>query len=170
MFACCSAYSLPGQYDRAIKRAALIYLPYTDWRLYKAQLIQESGLNPKAVSHAGAKGLAQFMPYTWPEYQKAFNTDASPFHAGHAIRAGAWYMARMRRIWKSPRPESDRFSFMATSYNWGAGNVIKAQKQCGGALLYAQVKPCIKNQEATEYAPRIWARYFRLLTGASIRF
>ncbi|WP_445548568.1 MULTISPECIES: lytic transglycosylase domain-containing protein [unclassified Frankia] len=33
-----------------------------------AQLAQESGFNPRAVSAAGAQSMAQFMPGTWPTW------------------------------------------------------------------------------------------------------
>jgi len=52
------------KYDALIKTAQKKYLPGTDWRLLKAQLTQESDLNPRAVSPAGAQGIAQFMPNT----------------------------------------------------------------------------------------------------------
>ena len=164
-FVYCSGLLTSGPLDKDIKRASLVYLPLIDWRLYKAQLYQESHLNPLAVSHAGAKGVAQFMPGTWGEYQTAFKTTAQAFNAGHSIRAGAWYMSKMRRFWKSPRPEHDRHSLALTSYNWGAGNVNKEQKKCEGALLYKDIAKCMKVKEAKEYAPRIWRHYLALLLG-----
>lgn len=141
-------------------------MPFIDWRLYKAQLYQESNFNPRAVSSAGAKGIAQFMPGTWREYQTEFKTLASAFDPAHSIKAGAWYMFKMRRFWSSPRPEYDRHSLALTSYNWGAGNVLKAQKQCADRLLYSEIARCINVTEAQEYAPRIWRHYTALLLGA----
>ncbi|MCT4627952.1 transglycosylase SLT domain-containing protein [Halodesulfovibrio sp.] len=81
------------------------WLPHLDWRWYKAQLYQESMLNPKAVSPVGAKGLAQFMPATWKEIATLRGYGyASPHSPKYAIDAGAYYMAKLRRGWSSPRP------------------------------------------------------------------
>lgn len=165
----CSA--LPDKYDKQIKRAALIYLPYVDWRLYKAQLYQESLLNPNAVSPVGASGLAQFMPATWREYQAAARTGADPFSAAHSITAGAWYMAKQRHIWKTPRPESDRHSLAMASYNAGAGNIIKAQSKCGGRIEYASIIKCLPDvtghhsKETITYVQRIWRYYIVQVLG-----
>ena len=90
----CLASSWPNKYDFQIYKAARTYLPNTDWRLYKAQLIQESALKPNATSHAGAKGLAQFMPGTWQDIQTQLNaklnsadigTDYAPIAGGSTI-------------------------------------------------------------------------------------
>jgi len=106
------------------------------------------------------------MPGTWREYQAAFKTPADAFNPGHSIRAGAWYMQKMRRYWYSPRPEHDRHSLALTSYNWGARNVNNAQKKCGGVLLYSEIIKCVAVKEAREYAPRIWRHYLVQLFGA----
>src|SRR5690606_20537269 len=63
-----SQVSTANEYNELIRLAAQKYLPGYDWRLYKAQLWQESKLNPYATSPAGAKGIAQFMPATWAEW------------------------------------------------------------------------------------------------------
>lgn len=159
----------PDKYDWHIKKAANHWLPMIDWRLYKAQLIQESALNPRAVSPAGAQGLAQFMPGTWPEWERHQGRRLDPFDPAASIEGGAWYMMRMRGIWTSPRPEQDRHNLALASYNAGAGNIIKAQKRCQGAVLYPAIMACLPAitghhaKETLGYAPRIRDIHRRLL-------
>jgi len=158
----------PDRYDWQIKKAARHWLPMIDWRLYKAQLIQESALDPRAVSPAGAQGLAQFMPTTWPEWERQQGRTLDPFDPSESITAGAWYMMRMRSIWTSRRPERDRHNLAMASYNAGAGNIIKAQRRCGGALLYEGIMACLPlitghhAKETQGYAPRIRLIHQRL--------
>lgn len=57
-----------------------------------AQLQQESNWDEKAVSHAGAMGLAQFMPRTW----RLYGNRGDPFTAADAIPAYGRYMAALR--------------------------------------------------------------------------
>lgn len=52
-------------------------------------LIQESGGDPRAVSHAGAQGLMQFMPGT------ARGLGIDPFNPDQAIDAGAKYLRQL---------------------------------------------------------------------------
>jgi soluble lytic murein transglycosylase-like protein len=167
--ACCSSAPWPDRYDLQIRLAARHWLPGVDWRLYKAQLIQESQLNPAAVSPVGAKGLAQFMPGTWQQWQQKSGTHLSPHDPAQAIEAGAWYMGNLRLIWRSPRPEVDRHNLAMASYNAGAGNIIKAQRACGNPPGYEAIMAClpqITGRHAAEtrgYAPRIRAIYVRLM-------
>ena len=69
------------KYDALIKAAQSTYLNGVDWRLFKAQLAQESALNPIAVSYVGAQGIAQFMPRTWQEVKNdlEYPNIATPF-------------------------------------------------------------------------------------------
>lgn len=134
-----------GRYDRAIERAVERYWPaYPYPAAWKAQLWQESRLDPRAVSPAGARGLAQFMPATWTEVARAlrYPPDASP-HGDLAIEAGAFYMGRLRAEWASPRPAADRHQLAQASYNAGLGHLLTAQRRCGGALLYAAIVACL---------------------------
>jgi len=132
--------AIPDTYDDLIRAAATLYLPAYDWRLYKAQLWQESHFNPEAISPSGAQGIAQFMPDTWIEaYQALDFGPVSPFSVPESIEAGAWYMNRMLAGWTSPRPAMDRYKLALASYNAGFGNLIKAQKRVGGKLLYAEI-------------------------------
>lgn len=147
-------------------------MPGVDWRLYKAQLYQESRLDPFAVSPAGAQGIAQFMPGTWAEVSGKLDFGgAHAFSAKYAIEAGAYYMARLRRNWHAPRPEADRHNLALASYNAGLGNILRAQRHCGGAALYAEIITCLPAitghhaEETQTYIPRIWRHYSLIMIG-----
>ena len=87
-----------------------------DWLDLKAQMLQESAANPKAVSPAGARGLLQFMPRTWDEWAPGEH----PYDPEASIEAGAKYMA-----WLLKRYQGNHRQALA-AYNWGIGNVQKA--------------------------------------------
>jgi len=131
------------QYDADIAKAVSRWWGVYDYPLaWKAQLYQESLCNPRAVSPAGAKGLAQFMPATWRDMEARFGVRASA-HSDIAIDYGAYFMAKQMRIWKAKRPQHERWRLGLTSYNAGAGNIIKAQTKCDGAALWSQIKYCL---------------------------
>lgn len=160
----------PDRYDREIRRAVDTYMPGVDWRVWKAQLYQESLLRPGAVSPVGARGLAQFMPPTWAEVSRTLGYEGvSPHDAEPSILAGAYYMSRLRRSWSSPRPERDRHSLAMASYNAGLGSILKSQRRCGGAVLYEPIIACLHHvtgrhaAETRGYAPRIWRHYAAML-------
>ncbi len=147
-------------------------MPGVDWRLWKAQLYQESLLDPDAVSPAGAMGVAQFMPGTWRDVSRALGYDGiTPFMAEPAIMAGAYYMGNLRRQWSAPRPEADRHSLAMASYNAGLGNILRAQRACTGQPLYSEIIPCLPqitghhSRETRTYVQRIWSYWSRMLIG-----
>lgn len=150
-----------------------MWLPGVDYRLLKAQCYQESLLNPKAVSPVGAKGLCQFMDFTWGEVSDAlkFPPEATAFAPKLSITAAGYYMARMRGVWTSPRPETDRHSLALASYNAGAGNLIKAQKACGGPSLFSEIIVCLPDitghyaKETQTYVRRIWTYFTQMILG-----
>jgi len=146
------------------------WLPHLDWRWFKAQLYQESLLSPDAVSPVGAKGLAQFMPATWKEIATLRGYGlASPYEPKYAIDAGAYYMAKLRRGWSSPRPEQDRMDLARASYNAGFGNLLKAQKLCEGESSYDGIIRCLPDitghhsKETITYNKRIHRWYKEML-------
>lgn len=164
----CSASSWPDKYDYQIIKATKQYLPGVDWRLYKAQLVQESSLRTNAVSPAGAKGIAQFMPATWQEVSAQLSIAGSPFDPHLAIPAGAYYMARLRRGWIWQRPEKDKHNLALASYNAGFDNILKAQRECGNPILYEDIINCLpvitksRSKETIHYVISI-RRYYRIL-------
>lgn len=115
------------------------------------------------MSPVGAAGLAQFMPGTWREMRRLmrYGKYSSPHDPKLAIEAGAYYMRRLRRGWSSPRPAGDRQKLAQASYNAGMGNLIKAQLECGGAVLYDEIIECLPavtgrhSEETIAYVRRI---------------
>lgn len=168
------AGTFSDRYDRDIKRAVETYWPaYPYWTAWKAQLFQESRLDPAAVSPVGAAGLAQFMPGTWAEVARQLRLPPglSPHH-DIAIQAGAWYMAKLRHQWSAPRPEDDRHRLAQASYNAGLGHLLAAQRRCGAPSLYLDIIRCLPqitgrhSEETITYVQRI-ARW-RAMMGAGL--
>ncbi len=110
------------------------------------------------------------MPGTWAEVAQQLGYEQySPHAVGPAIMAGAYYQGRMVRIWKAPRPASDRYQLGAASYNAGAGNIIKAQRVCGGPNRYSEIMACLPqvtghhSRETKTYVDRIWMYWERMV-------
>ncbi|TNJ40878.1 lytic transglycosylase domain-containing protein [Phaeobacter sp. B1627] len=61
----------------------------------RAVMEVESAGNPRAVSHAGAMGLIQIMPGTWPELRVAYRLGNDPFDTRDNILAGNAYLRQM---------------------------------------------------------------------------
>lgn len=115
-----------------------------DWKWWKAQLVQESRLDPEARSPVGASGLAQFMPGTWAQYAPALGYGTLPPTAAcPAAEVGAYYMRQLQRQWSAPRPDMDRHRLAQGSYNAGVGNILKAQKACGGVSDWDSAAVCL---------------------------
>lgn len=161
-----------SKYDELIGQAATAHLPdHYDARLFRAQIFKESTFNPKAVSSAGAQGLAQIMPATFEEWSlKLGYVNADPFDPETSLSVGAAYLNNMIVKWYYPRPEADRFALALASYNAGAGNIIKAQRHQGDPPLYADIIPGLvhitgeKNaRETRNYVSRIFEYYTQMI-------
>jgi hypothetical protein len=120
---------VPAQYREALLRSA------SRWNvsagLLAAQLMAESGFNPRAVSPAGALGIAQFMPATARSYGLR-----DPFDPIASIDAQAHLMSDLLRQFHS-------VPLAVAAYNAGAGAV--------GACS------CIPYAETRAYVARILA-------------
>jgi soluble lytic murein transglycosylase-like protein len=157
----------PSTYDKAIRQAAERWLPGIPWKLLKAQLYQESRLDPAARSPAGAQGIAQFMGPTWQEVSQALGYHAIPRSAAEpSIDAAAYYMAQVKKRWASA--ELERHKFGLAAYNAGGGNIGRAARLCGDPPAWASVVPCLDDvtgRHSTEtigYVERIWT-YWALM-------
>jgi Transglycosylase SLT domain/D-alanyl-D-alanine carboxypeptidase/Putative Flp pilus-assembly TadE/G-like len=100
---------VPPQFERPIARAAQRF--NVSGALLAAQLYAESNFNPFAVSPAGARGIAQFMPGTGRSYGLR-----DPFDAVASIEAQARLMRDLLRQFAS-------VPLALAAYNAGAGAV-----------------------------------------------
>jgi membrane-bound lytic murein transglycosylase D len=131
-----------------------IYFPLIEEKLREYDIptemkylaIVESALNPTAVSHAGARGLWQFMGGTGRMYglqSSSFIEDRyDPYKATVAA------CEHLRDLYDT---FGDWFLVLA-AYNSGAGNVKKAIRASGGAHDYWEIWPYLP-QETRGYVP-----------------
>lgn len=125
-------FPLLDSFDPLFRTAELRY--GVDAELLKAVCVAESGMNPNAVSHAGAQGLMQLMPGT---AQELAVTD--PFDPEQSIAGGARYLS-----WQLDTFGSVRLALAA--YNAGPANVQK----------YGGIPPF---DETQDYVPKVMALY-----------
>ena len=112
--------------------------------LIAAQIQQESGWNPNARSSAGAEGIAQFMPDTWPNWGHDDDSthNVSPYNPADAIMAmGRYDCAIAKQVAHVP---GNPVSNMLAGYNAGPGAVL----QYNGVPPYAQTQGYVTSIEA----------------------
>lgn len=131
-----SAVPALNDYDELILGASLRYGVPAE--LIKAVVLAESGMNPKAVSKAGAQGLMQLMPATADELAVE-----DPFDPADNIDGGTRYLAQQIKTFGSYR-------LAVAAYNAGPHNVKK----------HHGVPPF---EETQRYVPRVleFYEYFR---------
>lgn len=108
---------------RAMARRAAVTAGIKRPGLFVRQIAAESGMQPCAVSGAGAIGIAQIMPST----ARSWHVD--PWSPDLALAAAAQHMARYERQYGS-------YSLALAAYNAGPGSV----KSFGGIPPYAQTR------------------------------
>lgn len=115
-----------------------------DWRLFKAQAIVESNLNPTARSRAGARGIMQLMPRTLREVRSK-NPDLRTMNdIERNIAAGIGHARQLWVLWVDGSDDDHRRQFMLGSYNAGRGTVLRAQQTAAERGLNARVWPSIE--------------------------
>lgn len=96
---------------------------------FAGQIHQESAWNSRALSPAGASGMAQFMPGTASWISKLYPKlrDNTPYNPIWAIRALVQYD---RKLWDSTKAKDNcqRMAFTLSAYNGGQGWVNKDKK------------------------------------------
>ena len=110
------------RYRRMIELAATRAFPNDPpVALLAAQVRAESAYAETARSHAGAQGIAQFMPRTalamarlYPELRPA-----APRDPGWALRAQALHMRDLVALYPSAASTCDRYAFALSAYNGG---------------------------------------------------
>ena len=91
--------------------------------LLAAQIHTESLWRAGATSHAGAQGLAQFMPATarWLPTVAPHTGEPLPFNPGWAIRAMCAYNSFLHAQVRNTASARDRWAFTLSGYNGGLG-------------------------------------------------
>lgn len=166
-----------NRYDDIIKAAVANHLPANyDWRLFKAQLWQESRLDPLAKSPAGATGVGQFMAGTWAQWaSKAGFAGKKRTNPAASIITAAVYMKWLISQWRAPRPDADRYLLAMASYNAGIGHILDAQELADDSSVYSEImRELVKvtgaanARETNNYGQRILAHYAKFLTKGRI--
>jgi soluble lytic murein transglycosylase-like protein len=98
-----------------------------EWRLFKAQAMAESNMNPRARSRVGARGLMQLMPSTYRQIQSRNSDFRSIDDPEWNIAAGIEYDRYLWQLWNDHETDWDRRSFMLGSYNAGRSTILRAQ-------------------------------------------
>lgn len=123
--------SVPPPFQQWVVRAGAL-CPEIPPTAIAAQLDAESGWNPTAQSGAGARGLAQFMPTTWPTWGRDDDGSGSadPDDPADAIMAQGRYMCalgdQMRQALNHNAVQGDVLDLALAGYNAGAGAVLSA--------------------------------------------
>jgi len=123
------AGSVPAAYVELIDTAGSVCATFpAAW--IAAQLDQESGFDPRALSPAGAQGIAQFMPGTWTGWGRDGDGDGvrDPFDPADAIPAQAAFdcslAADMAAALRAGRVVGSVRDLALASYNAGEGMVL----------------------------------------------
>jgi membrane-bound lytic murein transglycosylase MltF len=119
------------RYDQTFRKYSKRYFGVGyDWRIFKAQAMAESEMNPNAKSWVGARGLMQLMPSTYKDIQSRARGFGSIDDPEWNIAAGIMHDRSMWRRWERDSIETDRREFMFASYNAGEGTIMNAQRAC----------------------------------------
>ncbi|MGB7964146.1 MAG: transglycosylase SLT domain-containing protein, partial [Propionicimonas sp.] len=139
---------VPDEYAGAIQLAAAD-CPGLPAAVLAAQLAAESGFNPRAVSPAGAEGIAQFMPDTWDTWGRDADGDgtANPFDPLDAIAAQGALMCHLLRS-AADTGWGDPIDLALAGYNAGWGAVTRHR----GIPPYPETRAYVNRIRAT--APR----------------
>lgn len=138
------------RYDDAFRKAAKRQFgPAFDWRVFKAQGMAESNIDPAARSGVGARGVMQLMPMTFREIASKNPELTRIDDAESNIAAGVAYDRVLWLRWADDSVEADRLPFMLASYNAGRGTLLQAQKRARAAQLDPRVWPSIEHVAPT---------------------
>jgi soluble lytic murein transglycosylase-like protein len=119
------------RYDATFRKYSKRYFGIAhDWRVFKAQAMAESEMNPNAVSWVGARGLMQLMPSTYKDIQSRSTGWGSIDDPEWNIAAGILHDRYLWRKWERDSIHTDRREFMFASYNAGEGTIMNAQRAC----------------------------------------
>ena len=132
-----------------------MYKHLYDYKIIKAQSIQESRLDPNATSYVGARGLMQLMPGTYKELSAKTGIGKNIVDIDTNIELGIYYDYKLFKQWNSNSPIEDRFKLTFASYNAGIGHILNSQKLC---IKKSNIK-CNYYEPVISYLPEITGRH-----------
>ena len=145
-------------YTKGVIEKSNAYFPIIEKHLAKYGLpdelkylsIVESGLNPQAISRAGAGGLWQFMPYTGRSYNlhQDWYIDER-FDPDLASEAACKYLSRLYKMFGD-------WELALAAYNSGPGNVRKAIRRSGYKKGFWEIYKYLP-RETRSYVPQFVA-------------
>ena len=155
-----------ADYDDTFRKYSKRYFgPGFDWRLFKAQGMAESNLDPKAKSGVGARGVMQLMPSTFRSIQSENEELKEIDDPEMNIAAGVFYDRKLWLLWEKDSVDGHRKEFMLASYNAGRRTILRAQTHARGSGLdprvwpdIAKVAPAVprwRHRETLDYITRI---------------
>jgi membrane-bound lytic murein transglycosylase F len=156
----------PSDFDDTFRKYSKRFFgPTFDWRLFKAQGMAESNLDPNAKSWVGARGVMQLMPSTFREIQSV-NTELKAIDDPEMnIAAGVLYDRKLWLLWEADSIDGHRQEFMFASYNAGRRTILRAQSHARRSGLdprvwpdIAKVAPAVprwRHKETLDYVTRI---------------
>lgn len=134
---------VPAEYRPMVEKAGQ-ECPQIPAAAIAAQLQQESQWNPTAQSPAGAGGIAQFMPGTWPSYGRDAdgNGRSSPLDPADAIAAQGRFMCELA---ETVAPIAERTGRPVLDLAWAAYNAGPgAVQEYGGIPPYTETQHYVK--------------------------
>ncbi|AHM62576.1 lytic transglycosylase [Flammeovirgaceae bacterium 311] len=146
------------EYTRTMLKRRDVYFPLFEKYLAKYGIpddlkylsIVESGLNPKAISRAGAAGLWQFMPSTGRIYRLNQNWYVDErLDPEKATEAACRYLKQLHGMFGD-------WQLALAAYNAGPGNVNKAIRRSGGKKDFWEVYNHLP-KETRSYVPQFAA-------------
>lgn len=126
---------VPSEFQDAVEAAAAE--SGLSVALLAAQIEQESGWNPDAVSVAGAQGISQFMPGTWDTWGQGGDV----FDPDDAIPAQGRLMGHLYDfVEEYASDEEDQIRLTLAAYNAGPGAV----QEFGGVPPYSETEAYVR--------------------------
>ena len=157
------------RYDQTFRKYSKRYFGVGyDWRVFKAQAMAESEMNPNAKSWVGARGLMQLMPSTYKDISSRASGFGSIDDPEWNIAAGIMHDRYLWQLWQRDVPDDERHRFMFGSYNAGEGTIARAlnvAKTKGDSPAWSsieQIAPSVQHWRYSEtlgYVRRIDSTY-----------
>lgn len=154
------------EYDDTFRKYSKRFFgPAFEWRVFKAQGMAESNLDPAAKSWVGARGVMQLMPSTFRSIQSENDELKEIDDPEMNIAAGVYYDRKLWLLWQTDSIEAHRREFMLASYNAGRRTILRAQSHARESGLnprawpdIAKVAPVVprwRHKETLDYVTRI---------------